>query len=87
MTNTKMESSNVTIDTTTKHTGTCKFFGDKGASWGFLTDDAGKDVFVHISAVARAGIRELTPGMRVEFTLEPDTRSGRPCAVNLRIID
>ena len=74
-------------DTATKHTGTGKFFGDKGASWGFLTDDAGPDVFVHISAVSKVCIRELTPGMRVEFTLEPDARSGRPCAANLRIID
>jgi CspA family cold shock protein len=74
-------------DTITKHTGTCKFFGDKGASWGFISpDDGSRDVFVHISAVSLAGIRELTPGMRVEFTLELDERSKRPCATNLRLI-
>jgi CspA family cold shock protein len=71
-------------DTTTKHTGAAKFFGDKGA-WGFLTDEAGKDVFVHIIAVSKAGIRELTPGMRVE-SVGLDERSQRPCAIGLKII-
>jgi CspA family cold shock protein len=71
---------------TVKHTGVVKFFGDKGASWGFLTDDNGPDVFVHISAVSKACIRELVPGMRLEFTLEPDQKSGRLCAANLKII-
>ena len=76
----------MSINTATKHTGVCKFFGDRGASWGFISDDDGKDVFVHISAVGKAGIRELNPGDRVEFTLEEDSRSGRSCAVNLRLI-
>jgi cold shock CspA family protein len=49
-------------------------------------DATGRDFFVHISAVSLAGIRELNAGDRVEFTLETDARSGRPCAANLRLI-
>jgi CspA family cold shock protein len=71
---------------TTKHTGVVKFYGTKGA-WGFITPDhGGPEMFVHVSAVGQAGLRELTPGMRVEYSVELDERSGRPCAANLRLI-
>lgn len=73
-------------DTATKHTGTVKFYGTRGA-WGFIVDDGGgPDVFVHVSAVGEAGLRELTSGMRIEFSIGLDERSGRPCAANLRLI-
>ncbi len=64
-------------------TGTVKFFNaTKG--FGFITPDAGgKDVFVHISAVERAGLRGLNDGQKVTFELEND-RQGRPSAVNLQ---
>ncbi len=64
-------------------TGTVKFFNaTKG--FGFITPEAGgKDVFVHISAVERAGLRSLNDGQKVTFELEND-RQGRPSAVNLQ---
>ena len=57
-------------------TGTVKFFnGAKG--FGFITpEDGSKDVFVHASALEKAGIRYLNEGDRVTFVLEDD-RKGR----------
>ena len=53
-------------------TGTVKWFnGQKG--FGFIQpDDGGQDVFVHISAVERAGLKDLTAGQRITFDVEPD---------------
>jgi CspA family cold shock protein len=64
-------------------TGTVKFFNaQKG--YGFITPDGGaKDVFVHISAVERAGMSSLNDGQKVSFELEND-RQGRASAVNLQ---
>ena len=63
-------------------TGTVKWFNpEKG--YGFIQpDDGGKDVFVHISAVERAGLGGLNEGQKVAFELE--TERGRTAAVNLR---
>ena len=63
-------------------TGTVKWFNTtKG--FGFIAPDGGKkDVFVHISAVERAGMSALNEGDRVEFELEVDRR-GKTAAVNL----
>lgn len=63
-------------------TGTVKFFNmQKG--FGFIAPDGGaKDVFVHISAVERAGMRSLNEGQKVSFELEQDRR-GRESACNL----
>jgi CspA family cold shock protein len=63
-------------------TGTVKFFNaTKG--FGFIAPDGGgKDVFVHISAVERAGLRGLADGQKVTFELEKD-RQGRESATNL----
>lgn len=62
--------------------GTVKFFNEtKG--FGFITPDGGgKDVFVHATAVERAGMKTLREGQRVSFDTEPDQRG--PKAVNLR---
>jgi CspA family cold shock protein len=53
-------------------TGTVKFFnGERG--YGFIKpDDGGRDVFVHITAVERAGLKDLTEGQRISFEVEPD---------------
>jgi len=62
-------------------TGTVKFFNvSKG--FGFISPDGGgKDVFVHATAVERAGMRALAEGQRVTFEIEPDARGSK--AVNL----
>ncbi|MGO4676625.1 cold-shock protein [Bosea sp. 2YAB26] len=40
-------------------------------------DDGGQDVFVHISAVERAGMRELRDGQKISYEVVPDKRSGK----------
>jgi cold shock protein len=66
-------------------TGTVKFFSSiKG--FGFITpDDASKDVFVHISAVERAGLGTLSENQKVSFDLERG-QNGKTSAVNLKAI-
>ncbi|MGE3363992.1 MAG: cold-shock protein [Rhizobiaceae bacterium] len=65
-------------------TGTVKFFNTtKG--FGFIQPDTGgADVFVHISAVERAGMRTLVEGQKVNFEVVQDRRSGKSAADNLQ---
>ena len=58
-------------------TGTVKFYnGNKG--YGFIApDDGGKDVFVHATALERAGIHSLREGQKVTFDVQTDARSGK----------
>lgn len=65
-------------------TGTVKWFNTtKG--YGFIQPDAGgADVFVHISAVERAGLRSLNEGQKVSYELEQDRRSGKMSAGQLQ---
>ncbi|MDB5450235.1 MAG: cold-shock DNA-binding domain protein [Phenylobacterium sp.] len=65
-------------------TGTVKWFnGTKG--YGFIQpDEGGPDVFVHISAVERAGLRSLDEGQKVTYELEKDPRSGKTSAGQLQ---
>ncbi|WP_407050571.1 cold-shock protein [Methyloraptor flagellatus] len=65
-------------------TGTVKWFNaQKG--FGFIQpDDGGKDVFVHISAVERAGLASLFEGQKVAFEIVADRRTGRSAAGNLQ---
>ena len=65
-------------------TGTVKWFnGQKG--YGFIQpDEGGSDVFVHISAVERAGLRSLNEGQKVTYELEKDPRSGKTSAGQLQ---
>ena len=65
-------------------TGTVKWFNEtKG--YGFIQpDQGGKDVFVHISAVERSGMRGLVEGQKVSYELEADRRTGKESATNLK---
>jgi CspA family cold shock protein len=66
-------------------TGTVKFFNTT-RGFGFITpDDGSKDVFVHISAVERAGLQHLAEGQKISFEVQPDARG--PKAVNLQPAD
>jgi CspA family cold shock protein len=69
-----------------RQTGTVKFFNqEKG--YGFISPaDGSKDVFVHITAVQRSGIPELTEGMKVSFDIQPDKRGRGPQAVELQLV-
>ncbi|WP_296707361.1 cold-shock protein [Rhodoblastus sp.] len=64
--------------------GTVKFFNStKG--FGFIQpDDGGADVFVHISAVERAGLRTIVEGQKLSFDVVKDNRSGKSAAENLQ---
>ena len=66
--------------------GTVKWFNaTKG--FGFIQpDDGGNDVFVHISAVERAGLGSLNEGQKVEYELVADRRSGKMSADNLKAV-
>jgi CspA family cold shock protein len=65
-------------------TGTVKFYnGQKG--FGFIQpDDGGKDVFVHATALERAGIGNLVEGQKVAFDTEMDRRSGKTAVANIK---
>jgi CspA family cold shock protein len=65
--------------------GTVKFFNAE-RGYGFIKpDDGGRDVFVHVTAVERAGLKSLTEGQRLSFDVEPDKKGKGPKAVNLVI--
>lgn len=68
-------------------TGKVKWFSaQKG--FGFIEPDAGgKDAFVHIRALERAGLNNLNEGQRVEYELVPDRRSGKSSAENIKLVD
>ena len=67
-------------------TGTVKWFNaQKG--FGFIQpDDGGKDVFVHISAVERAGMNGLNEGQKISYELVADRRSGKSSADQLKAV-
>jgi cold shock protein len=65
-------------------TGTVKFFNSQ-KGFGFIVQDGGgPDVFVHISAVERAGLSTLVEGQKLSFDIEVDPRRGKSSAGNLR---
>ena len=67
-------------------TGTVKFFNSQ-KGFGFIQpQDGGKDVFVHISAVERAGMSNLNEGQKLSFDIEADRRSGKSAATNLQSV-
>jgi cold shock protein len=64
--------------------GTVKWFNDQ-KGFGFIQpDDGTKDVFVHISAVERAGMRSLNEGQKVSYEIVADQRSGKSSADSLK---
>jgi CspA family cold shock protein len=65
-------------------TGTVKWFNStKG--FGFIQpDNGGADVFVHISAVERAGMREIVEGQKLGYEMERDNKSGKMSACQLQ---
>ncbi|NNM73420.1 cold-shock protein [Enterovirga aerilata] len=64
--------------------GTVKFYNEtKG--FGFIApEDGGKDVFVHATALERAGMRNLVEGQKVSFDTEADRRSGKIAVGNIQ---
>ncbi|MGH6855552.1 MAG: cold-shock protein [Aestuariivirga sp.] len=68
------------------NTGTVKWFNEQ-KGYGFVQPDNGqKDVFVHISAVERAGLRTLKEGQKVQFEIVTDKRTGKSSAGNLQAV-
>lgn len=68
---------------TDMNTGTVKFYN--GRTDFIQPTDGGKDVFVHVSALERAGFPGLAEGQKLQFELERDTK-GRESAANLQLI-
>ncbi len=65
-------------------TGTVKFF-NHSRGFGFIApSDGGPDVFVHATAVERAGLPALNEGQKINFEVETDRRSGKSAATNLQ---
>ncbi|MGA8769230.1 MAG: cold-shock protein [Rhodomicrobium sp.] len=66
------------------NTGTVMWFNNQ-KGFGFIQPDNGnKDVFVHISAVERAGMHDLKEGQKVSFDIVSDSRTGKSAAENLQ---
>ena len=66
-------------------TGTVKWF-DERKGFGFIQkDDGGQDVFVHKTAVDRAGLRGLMEGQKVTFEIQRDPKNGKDSATNLQV--
>ena len=66
--------------------GTVKWYNSQ-KGFGFIQpDDGGKDAFVHVSAIERAGMSDLREGQKISFELVADTRSGKMSADKLQAI-
>jgi CspA family cold shock protein len=66
--------------------GTVKWFNSQ-KGYGFIQPDGGdKDVFVHISAVERAGMSTLNEGQKISYEIVTDRRTGKTAADNLRAV-
>jgi CspA family cold shock protein len=67
-------------------TGTVKWF-NAAKGFGFIEpEDGSKDVFVHISAVERAGLNSLSEGQKVSYELQPG-QQGKSSAENLSVVE
>ena len=65
--------------------GTVKWFNNKKGFGFIVPDGGGQDVFVHISAVEKSGLKGLNEQQKVSYDLAPD-REGRMTAVNLKAV-
>jgi CspA family cold shock protein len=75
----------MSTETRSMMTGTVKWF-NAAKGYGFITPEGGgKDVFVHVTAVQRAGLTGLREGQKVRFEVAKER--GRDSAVNLSAID
>lgn len=64
--------------------GTVKFYNDQ-KGFGFIApDNGGKDVFVHATALERAGMRSLVEGQKVSFDTQEDRRTGKIAVANIQ---
>ena len=64
--------------------GTVKFYNEQ-KGFGFIEpEDGGKDVFVHATALERAGISRLVEGQKVSFDTALDSRSGKTAVANIK---
>jgi cold shock protein len=67
-------------------TGTVKWFNTQ-KGFGFIQpDDGSKDVFVHISAVERAGMSNLNEGQKISFEVSADRKTGKSSADSLQAV-
>jgi len=67
-------------------TGTVKWYNSQ-KGFGFIQpDDGGKDAFVHVSALERAGMTDLREGQKISFELVADKRSGKMSADKLQAV-
>ena len=67
-------------------TGTVKWYNSQ-KGFGFIQpDDGGKDAFVHVSAIERAGMGDLTEGQKISYELVADKRSGKMSADKLKAV-
>jgi CspA family cold shock protein len=64
-------------------TGTVKWFNSQKGRGFIQPDDGGKDVFVHISAVERAGMHGLNEGQKISYEVIADRKTGKSSAQNL----
>jgi cold shock protein len=71
------------VEGNTMNQGTVKWFNSQ-KGFGFIQpDDGSKDVFVHISAVERAGMYQLNEGQKLSYDVVADRKSGKSAAANL----
>lgn len=67
--------------------GTVKFFNDQ-KGFGFIApDDGGADMFVHVSALERCGLRTLKDGQKVSYTTAIDKRKGKEAVDSIELIE
>jgi CspA family cold shock protein len=65
-------------------TGTVKWF-NSAKGFGFIQpDEGGRDVFVHVSAVERSSLGQLSEGQKISYDVQRDSKTGRESAVDLR---